>query len=175
MTSSLAVALAARLGGGDRRSIGAADLVASEAMLDAAVFAALIDLLDHADPLVRMRAADAAEKASRNDHALLGPHRARLLSLLGSATQQEVRWHLAQMSPRAGFDTSDRRRAFDLLVAHLDDPSQIVRVAALQALTELAQLDPARRDDTRRLLRHHARRGGPAVRARCRKLAALLD
>jgi hypothetical protein len=53
----------------------------------------------HADPLVRMRAADAAEKASAQMHHLLNPHKAALLVLMEETTEIELRWHLAQMVP----------------------------------------------------------------------------
>jgi hypothetical protein len=47
-----------------------------------------------------MRAADAAEKISRDRVILLQPDKRLLLGLLAETTQQEMRWHLAVMVPR---------------------------------------------------------------------------
>ena len=49
------------------------------------------------DPVVQAGCADAAEKASRTNPKLLSRRRRKLLALLASSRQQEVRWHIAQM------------------------------------------------------------------------------
>jgi hypothetical protein len=57
------------LKGGDRRSIGRADQVVAAVRRDPSVFPALMSGLCHADELVRMRTADAAEKlTATNPH-----------------------------------------------------------------------------------------------------------
>ena len=50
--------IAERLKGGDRRSLGASEEVASLVLRDTTRFEELFDAMLHADPLVRMRAAD---------------------------------------------------------------------------------------------------------------------
>ena len=57
--------LVARLQGGDRRSIGRVDEVVREVLADPSLFGRLFEGMLHEDPLIRMRAADAAEKDHR--------------------------------------------------------------------------------------------------------------
>jgi hypothetical protein len=128
--------------------------------------AALSDL----DPVVRMRAADALEKASVTNAAILQRHKRALLNLAQTATQQELRWHLAQMLPRLHLQPSERRAAARRMRGYLTDPSSIVRTFALQALTDLARDDPSLRPLALSSLRHAARGGTPAMRSRAARL-----
>jgi hypothetical protein len=100
--------IAQELGGGDRRSIGKADDVAAQVQRNRNRFKELIRCLWSDDPIVRMRAADAVEKVSRRYPDILHPFKVELLGLLSEATQQELRWHLAQMIPR--LELSERER-----------------------------------------------------------------
>src|SRR5579862_5180880 len=88
------------LEGGDRRSIGRADHIAKIVLRDSTLFPKLMAGLWSKNPLVRMRAADAAEKVTRDNPALLQPFKKELLGLMAETTQQELRWHLAAMIPR---------------------------------------------------------------------------
>lgn len=89
-----------KLAGTDRRSIGAADEVAEEIAADQALFDEVFEALWFDDPVIRMRAADALEKASRRCPERLVPHKGALLGELAEIEQHEVRWHVAQMLPR---------------------------------------------------------------------------
>lgn len=134
------------------------------------LFAELAAGLPVADPIVRLRAADAMEKITALRPALLRPHRGALLRLAAREAQQEVRWHLAQMIPRLALSPRQRRAAEALLRRWLADPSRIVQVATLQALADLSRGDPGREARMARLIRRRMRTGGPAVRARGRRL-----
>jgi hypothetical protein len=127
------------------------------------------------EPVVRMRAADALEKLTRDRADLLIPHKRTLLALAGRARQQEVRWHLAQMLPRLLLTRSERLRGAVLLRDYLRDESVIVRTMAIQALADLAGRTPELRGEVRRLLARAARLGAPAVRARARRLDKVLN
>jgi hypothetical protein len=164
-----------QLGGGDWRSVGQADRIATLAAEDFAVFQELMQALAHRDPLVRMRAADAAEKASVKRPELLQPFKVRLMRLLDESTQQELRWHLAQMIPRLRLTHRQRVRVAASLRKYLQDPSSIVKTFAMQALTELALLDAKLRAEILELIRVCAKEGTPAMRARGRKLLAVLE
>ncbi|MGB2628038.1 MAG: hypothetical protein WAK20_14725 [Candidatus Acidiferrum sp.] len=85
----------ALLEGGDRRSVGRADDVAAFVAHRPEVFPKLIAGLWSPDPLVRMRAADAIEKVTRKNPALLTAYKKELLDLISGTRQQELRWHLA--------------------------------------------------------------------------------
>ena len=159
-----------RLAGGDRRSIGAADQVAREICRDQALFDEVFGALYSDDPVLRMRAADAVEKASRRHPERLHPHKHALLGELAGIEQQEVRWHRAQMLPRLPLDDAEKARAVEILESFLVDKSTIVRVNSLEALVRLAQGDAALEARVRRRLTDALEKGRPAEKARARKL-----
>ena len=99
------------LKGGDRRSIGRSDQVAKLVLRAPGRFGKLIECLWNDDPIVRMRAADAAEKVSAVQPGLLKPYKTELLSLLAEAEEIELRWHLAPTIPRLPLTQGERRRA----------------------------------------------------------------
>ena len=158
------------LGGGDLRSIGRVPEVIALIETRPALFSDLVPLLEHDDPRIRMRAADAAEKLSRVHPAWLPPHAAQLLDIARRATQQEVRWHLAPMIARIDWRASERREVFALLESYLADHSRIVQVEALQALVDLAAGDANLTARARRHLEALVSDGSAAVRSRARRL-----
>jgi len=162
--------LLARLTGGDRRSIGQADEIAALVLKQPALIGELMTGLRDLDPLVRMRAADAAEKASLKQPALLRPFREELLRLLDEASQQEVRWHLAQMLPRLPLTQKQRLRAALSLRRYMEDSSSIVKTCALQALAEIAAEDASLQLQVKALLQTAIKTGTAAMKARSRKL-----
>jgi hypothetical protein len=168
-------AILAMLAGGDRRSIGRANQAAAIMSKDLSLIPELMTGLWSEDPLVRMRAADAAEKVSRKNPDLLKPHKAELLGLMAEADQQELCWHLAAMVPRLALNSKERQRAAALFEDYLEDRSSIVKTLALQGLADLARNDSAMRPSVIEHLRAAERSGTPAMRARSRKLLARLD
>ena len=139
------------------------------------LFSALIAGLWDEDPLVRMRAADAAEKVTRDQPHLLAPHKKELLGLMGEATQPELRWHLAAIVPRLPLTAKERQPAISSLIHYLEDRSSIVKTFALQGLADLAQNDPSVVPKVMEILRTAARNGTPAMKARSRKLLTRLE
>lgn len=155
--------------------IGRADEVATMVAKKTKLFASLIAGLWSADELVRMRAADAAEKVTRTKRELLQPYKKELLGLLAEESQQEVRWHLAAMIPRLSLTAKERQIAADSLHAYLEDRSSIVKTFALQGLADLAEGDPSMRPAVIELLRESTRSGTAAMKARSRKLLARME
>ncbi len=158
------------LTGGDRRSIGRSDEAVARVLRQPDLFPQLIEGMGGVEPLVRIRAADAAEKISRQRPELLQHHADSLIDAFGMAADAEVRWHVAQMLPRLWLTTAQRSRTLALLHAYLDDASRIVRVMAMQSLADLALQDPALLPEVRPLIERLAHSGSPAMRARGRKL-----
>jgi HEAT repeat protein len=163
------------LEGGDRRTIGRSDQVAAIVAKDPKLFPELIAGLWSADPLVRMRAADATEKITRKNPGLLTPYKKELLGLMTEATEQELRWHLAVMVPRLPLNVTERHLAISSLNGYLEDRSSIVKTFALQGLADLAQGDPSIRPTVVERLREATRNGTPAMKARSRKLLFQLE
>jgi HEAT repeat protein len=154
----------------DRRSIGNSNAAAALVLKHPAAAGQLVRALWDADYVVRMRAADALEKASLQEPKLLSRFKSELLGLLSEATQQELRWHLALMVSRLPLTATERHRAAADLRRYLDDRSSIVKTCALQAIFELSQQDSSLRAEALDLLRIAARTGTAAMRARSRNL-----
>ena len=167
--------LAQLLSGGGRRSVGRSNVVADQLSHSPSLAAESVNCLFDKDPRVRMRAADALEKASAQNPKMLYRYKAELLGLLYEEQQKEVRWHLAQMVPRLRLAPAERGRANAALREYLSDSSSIVRTFAMQALAELAGDCAKDREEIRELIRSLARSGTPAMRARGRKLLAHLE
>src|SRR5262249_9486960 len=130
-----------KLRGGDRRSLGRSGQIVSDIAADPKLFAAAFDSLLDSDSVVRMRAADAVEKASRERRELLKPHKRALLTKVAASDQQEVRWHVAQMLPRLELTAKEREHAVSILFEYLEDRSSVVRTFAMQGLADLAMND----------------------------------
>ncbi|MBM3556299.1 MAG: hypothetical protein FJX47_12195 [Alphaproteobacteria bacterium] len=163
-------ALLDRLKGGDRRSIGAANAVATDVLADPRLFGALFAGLDSPDPIIRMRAIDAVEKVSAQRPDLLAPHARALLGPIARRPESGIRWHVAQMIPRLDLSARQRAHAFTLLTGYFQDRSGIVRTFALQAMQDLAAKDPRLAAMARRFLLRAIEDGTPALKARARKL-----
>jgi hypothetical protein len=160
----------ALLTGGDRRSIGRSDQVVAIVSDDLELFPQLIAGLWSEDPLLRMRAADAAEKVTREHREYLRPYKKELLGLLTAATEQELRWHLAAMVPRLPLNAKEQQAVMSALNGYLEDRSSIVKTYALQGMADLAEAEPNLRPRVIESLRQATRQGTPAMKARSRKL-----
>jgi HEAT repeat protein len=158
------------LEGPDRRSIGRANEAARAILGRQCDCRHAITLLFDDDPLVRMRAADALEKASAQDTRLIGPFRRELVDLLCQTEQPEMRWHLAQMVPRLPLEAALRKRAIVALKRYLDDRSSIVRTWALDSLARIATGNPGLEEEVWDLLQNAERNGTSAMKARARHL-----
>jgi hypothetical protein len=164
-----------KLAGGDRRSIGQSNEVTALVLRRPALFRQLMAGLRHSDPLIRMRAADAAEKVTLQRPDLLPPFKAVLLRLLGETTEQELRWYLPQMIPRLRLSKKDRMRAASVLRLYLCDHSSIVKTSVMQAMADLASADEELMPEVTQLLTKLTGSGTSAMRARGRKLLQQLD
>jgi hypothetical protein len=133
------------LAGGDRRSLGRSGEVVELVLGDPARTGELVELLWDGDPVVRMRAADALEKA-------------------------EVRWHLALMISRLGLSRTEKRRAWTILERYGEDRSSIVKTCVMQGMWELGREDAELRAMAVERIRELSRSGTAAMRARGRKL-----
>ena len=165
----------AMLEGSDRRSIGRSNEVVEVTLKNPRLFRELIACLWNENPLIRMRAADVAEKVSARRPELLQRYKPQLLGFLAETEQIELRWHVAAMIPRLQLTPGERRRAFAGLQRYLDDRSSIVKTFALQALFDLAQNESASRESVRQLLEAALQTGTPAMKARARHLLKKLQ
>jgi HEAT repeat protein len=159
-----------KLRGGDRRSLGeSAEAVAAVAKTPA-LFADLFECLFDDDPVVRMRAADAVEKATRERPHLLQPWKRPLLEKVAARKEKEVRWHLAQLLPRLKLTAAERETAVAILTGYLADESSIVKTFSMQALADLAEQDESLPGQVVPLIERLSKTGTPAMRSRGRRL-----
>ncbi|HVN67770.1 MAG TPA: hypothetical protein VMT55_05290 [Candidatus Sulfotelmatobacter sp.] len=123
------------------------------------------------DPLIRMRAADAAEKVSSKHPEYLQPFKARLLNKVAMVPQQEVRWHTAQMLAYLTLTPKERDRTARLLFSWIEnEKSNIVKVLSLQALAGFAQQDKYLRSKVVSLLNKFVADGSPSLKSRSKKI-----
>lgn len=168
-------ALVDALKDGSRRSIGRSNQVVAIVRRQPALFPALIKGMHDKDEIVRMRAADAAEKLTASNPQWLQPFKRKLLKLAPEAKQQELRWHLAQMLPRLDWSERDRTLVVATLRAYLADRSRIVKTFAMQGLADLAAEDPRLRNSIRSLISSLTRTGSPSMKSRGRNLLLRLN
>jgi len=159
-----------KLKGGDRRSIGKSGETVEDVSKTPALFADLFAGLFDADAVVRMRAADAVEKITRQRPELLRPWKRPLLEQISALDEKEVRWHVAQMIPRLNLTVSERDTAVQILMDYLADESSIVKTFSMQALADLAERDERLRVQVIPLIERLTQTGTPAMRSRGRKL-----
>ncbi|HEY2805331.1 MAG TPA: hypothetical protein VGI92_05675 [Gemmatimonadales bacterium] len=162
--------LASLLTGGNRRSLAGVPNVLAVLRKHPERLGELIEALADDDSVVRMRAADALEKATREEPKLLRPYRRGLVSLAEHAEQIEVRWHLALLLARLTHSTHQLARILEILDTYLQDRSAIVRTLSMQALADLAAAHPKIRAETRMKIWRLTEKGTPAMKARGRRL-----
>ena len=163
------------LKGGDPRALKGVTYVVDVVLHDPAQGAALVGAMAHDDPVVRMRAGDAAEKISRTHAEILEPHKAGLLQTAAMTEQPSLRWHLAQLIPRLALDPAERRGSIAVFKRYLNDPSAIVKTCAMQALADIARNDAALRRSVLPLLKGATATGTAAMRVRGERLLDVLQ
>jgi hypothetical protein len=139
----------------------------------------LIELIWDDDPGVASRAADVLERISRWAsprlmRAIL-EFKEPLIGLLAESTLPKVRWNLALTLPRLKLTVPECRRMAATLEGWLEDPSSIVKTAALHGLADLTRQDSSLTWRVVDLLRQAERSGTPAMRARSRILLKAME
>ena len=167
--------LLGKLRGGDLRSIGRSEEVAAEVLAKPTLFAVLMDGIVSDDALIRMRAADAAEKVTARHPEWLVPYKDKLLSEIAAIPQQEVRWHAAMMFTRITWTEAERKQAVSILKSWLDDKSRIVQVFSLQALADLTKQDTSLKPEVIASIKRKMKNGPPSIQSRGRKLLRQLS
>jgi HEAT repeat protein len=164
-----------KLKGTDRRSIGKAEVIVREVLDDPDLFDELFKGMLHDDPVVRMRAADAVEKITRERPHLLQSHKKKLFDDVAVIDQQEIRWHVAQMFPRLTLTEPEQNHFVEILFGYLNNKSKIVVTNAMQALADLAENDDQLRLKVIEVIKNMIETGSAAVKSRGRKLLKKLS
>ena len=159
-----------KLRGGDLRSIGRANEVAHEVENNCTLFGAVFSGLYDSDPVVRMRSADVIEKVTKNKPELISGYTSQVISILASAKQQEICWHMAQVSPRLECSESEETELIKLLKKLLLHKSKIVRVSAMDSLAVFAERNNSILNEVIEIIKVQQETGSPAVQSRGLKL-----
>jgi len=157
-----------RLEGGDLRS--KADEIAEEISGNSELFEEVFEGLFNDDPVVRMRSADALEKASRRNRSLLEPLKERLINEASKIKQKEVQWHVAQMLSYIYLTENELEQVIKILDEYLESDSRIVVVNSLQTLTELAAVNEKIRPIAITQIGSLMKTGAPSIVSRGKKL-----
>jgi hypothetical protein len=146
--------------------------LAIESVTDQESFDELFTLVFHHERPLVMRAVDAVEKITRKNGHYLDSHKIQLLSTLKSADHKELRWHIAQLLPRIPLTLEEQEEVWHTLVYWARNPneSKIVRVNALQGLSDLSKKNTNFRDAFKVLLNDLSFEPIPSLQARIRKL-----
>ncbi len=167
----MAASLIERLKGGDRRSLGNANSIASEIEHNDVIFSEAFEAIFGSDPIIRMRAADAVEKATKHNPGLLTDFKKEILKRAPQCIQKEVRWHVALMLGYVQWNETEIARVIDLLLTWLqDDPSIIVKVNCLQTLADISLYHRWYRHEVEEIIFEQIAKGSPALKARGRIL-----
>jgi hypothetical protein len=167
-------ALLRALSGGDRRSVGESNRAAALILEQPGLISVLFHGLDSVDPVLRMRCADAIEKATAKRPELLAPYKKSLIQKYSKIEQQEVRWHVAPMLSRLPLTTEEEAAVVKLLLSYTNDRSSIVRTMTMQALADIALRSHHLLPEVMEHIQELAVIGTPAMKARSKKLLRAL-
>jgi len=172
----MSVSLATALSPSHPWGLAAARLAAALVIDEPRQARALITTLFSTDPELRRHAADAARRVTEQRPELLDPYAARVLGALAASAGDDWRMlaHTGLVAARIAHTRAQRLRAAGLLRPLLDDPSNIVRCTALEALALLASHLSELRPEVEPILKDAAATGTPAMRSRARAALARL-
>lgn len=163
------------LAGGDLRSTGRSARIVKLVLAKPRLAGTLVAGMREEYPVVRMRSADAMEKVTSRKPHLAQPFAAEILELLSRPQPKEVLWHLLQIAPRIAWSPGQLPKVHQVVERSHANASSIVKAAALQAEFELLMQSPKRRKLVARLVQESASSPVPALSARARKLARLME
>lgn len=159
------------LEGGDLRSI--ADVAQLIPLIqNQSDFDALFKYLYSSDRLLVMRASDAIEKITVRKPELLTNYKTNIIQLLYTASDKELKWHLALMVSRLKLSEKELIEVWDALTNWAKDKgeSKIVRVNSIQALFDLTKQCAEREMEFEIISNQIISENIPSINARLKKL-----
>lgn len=162
------------LKGGDLRSDGHADEVASDVIMNPELFEFLLDGLKEKDDVVRGRTSHALEKVSRSIPELFNDFLDQLIEQAQDDTLPVVRWHLAMLLVNLEL-SSETEEVISTLYILLVDKSVFVKSWAISGLTILALQNPDKVKDITSKIKPLQNDKSVAVRNRVLKALNVLE
>jgi len=163
------------LSGGNRTSVGDANLVISKLLKSPAGLADIYNLFRDEDPVVAMRASYVAMKVAEQKPESVKPFTKELLKDLKLYTQQEVRWHIPQLLVHLDLNKAQKRKAYEIVMDWAEtDKSKIVGYYGFQAAADFAESDDLLLQDFIPRIRKANKTGAKSIQNRCKKIAKQL-
>ena len=160
------------LGQGDLRTNRQVDQVVARIENNPEAFKQVFEGLYMYDKGLRMRCADALEKAARNSPALLQPYKKQILHDIALIKQKEVQWHVAQMLGYLDLTQEEVLHAAKILEKFFTtSKSNIVRVYAMQTLSDLTRSNLRIKPKVDKLIEQALHSGIPSLTVRARRLS----
>lgn len=163
------------LKGGDIRSDGHADEVASDVIHDTELFELLLDGLDSEDDIVRGRTSHALEKVSRKYPELFKGLLSRFLKQALEDKLPMVRWHFAMLFVNLELSSKEKDDVISTLYVLLDDESVFVKSWSISSLTILALDNPNKKGEITAKIKFFENNQSAAVRNRVSKALKVLE
>lgn len=159
------------LKGGDLRSIGEANRII-ELVKTQNEFDELFVGLTSADRKVVMRTADAMEKITVAKSDYLQKHKKQLIQFCETATNIELKWHLALLISRVSLTSKELGHIWQILTNWATDKreSKIVRVNSIQGLFNFLKQQPELIQDFNLTLAIIEKERIPSIDARIKKI-----
>jgi len=160
------------LSGGNPKSLGKSAEVVEIIIHDADAFGEVFnEMLKSEKAYVRLRAADALEKACRFNPQFLQSYKAALLSVLPNLKEPTIIWHMALLLGYLELEEDEQALAVNMLYNWLDNIShRFVKVNCLQTLAVLALKHDWLRSEVMETLQAALEHDSPSIRARARIL-----
>lgn len=152
---------------GDLRTTGKADEVANQILKDSSLVKIILKGIQSNSPGLKMRSADALEKACKKNPKIAQPHAKHLIKIAEVSTQQEVQWHMAQILSYLNLSNEQERKAKNILFKYLDTTnSNIVKTFSVQTLFEISQRNKQFEKEISERIDKEYKAGSPAIRKR---------
>ncbi len=162
------------LSGGDRRSVGESNRAAALVLEHPELIDVLFRGLDSDEAVLRMRCADAIEKATVTRPELLVPYKDALRHRFSKIEQPDVRWHVVALLARLPLSETEAVDTARGLLAFSNDHSRIVRTLTMQALVDIALRHRGLLPEVTGHIRELTVIGTPAMKARGKRLLRAL-
>ncbi len=128
----------------------------------------LIEIIKNGTKKQKMCASDALEKISSKNPCLLNEYIQEIIEIAKADSQKEVRWHIAQISPRLDLSENQAKILIEIMQTYFNDKSRIVITYAMNAIWEISQKHKL--DESSKIIIKMAENGPPSVKARARIL-----
>lgn len=160
------------LKGGTPRTLGRVSEVVEVLKEDGGRFDELVNCLNSADRLVKLRAADALEKFCRKHPEKLNGYRDLFLANMDQwADEGYIMMSLPLLLRYISWQGNELWLVKDRLMKWLGTyPDKFVKVMCIQALADLAVQHVEIQEEVKYLVQQHLETGSASMKARCRKL-----